>query len=68
MWRLPDLQQPLPLQRHHLERGEEGRRDRRRSVQGLRHLRRRLPGWSDPGQGFTDEQIYAEIDGILAAP
>ena len=35
------------------------------AVQGLRHVRGRLPGGGDHRRHFNNEQIFAEIEGIL---
>ena len=45
--RLPHLQHDVPLQRHRVRRREEGQPRDHRAVQGLRHLRGRLPGGRD---------------------
>ena len=45
--RLPHLQQHVPLQRHRVRRGEERQPRDQRLVQGLRHVRGRLPGRRD---------------------
>ena len=62
---LPDLQQHVPLQRHRVRRGEERQPRDQRVVQGLRYLRGGLPRRRHHRAHFNNEQIFAEIDGIL---
>ena len=40
---VPQVQLALPVQRHHLRRGEEAERDHQRCMQGVRLLHRRVP-------------------------
>ena len=64
--RLPDLQQHVPLQRHRVRRGE-GRRAASISAlcKGCGTCVAACPAGVITGAHFNNEQIFAEIDGIL---
>ena len=64
--RLPHLQQHVPVQRHRVRRGEERQpRDHARCARAAARAWPPARPASITGAHFNNEQIFAEIDGIL---